>query len=48
MGDLFAVSLIFFAVSGLLMVKGKNGIAGRGKWYLIVGIIIPILYIILS
>jgi hypothetical protein len=48
MGDLFAISLIFFALSGLLMVKGKNGIAGRGKWYLIVGIIIPILYILLS
>lgn len=45
-GDFFAVSLIFFAVSGMLMVKGKNGLRGRGKWYLLVGILIPILYII--
>jgi hypothetical protein len=48
MGDLFAFSLIFFAVSGLFMVKGKHGIARRGKWYLIGGILIPILYIALS
>ena len=47
-GDLYAVSLIFLAISGLFMIKGKNGIAGRGKWYLIIGLIIPILYVIIS
>jgi Uncharacterized protein conserved in bacteria len=48
MGDIFAVSLIFFAVSGLFMVKGKYGILRRGKWYLIMGLLIPLLYIIFS
>jgi hypothetical protein len=48
MGDLFAFSLIFLAVSGLFMVKGKHGIARRGKWYLTGGILIPILYIVLG
>ena len=48
MGDLFAVSLIFFAISGLFIVQGKKGVSGRGKWYLIVGVLIPILYIIIS
>lgn len=48
MADIFAVSLIFFAVSGLFMVKGKKGLKGRGKWYLFVGILIPVVYIILS
>lgn len=48
MGDIFAVSLIFFALSGLLMVKGRNGIKGRGKWYLILGVLIPVIYIIIS
>jgi len=48
MGDIFAVSLIFFAVSGLFMIKGKHGIGGYGKWYLIGGILIPVLYVILS
>lgn len=48
MGDFFAVSLIFFALSGMWMVKGKHGLKGRGKWYLLIGILIPIAYILLS
>jgi hypothetical protein len=48
MGDIFAVSLVFFAVSGLIMVPGKRGIAGRGKWYLLAGLLIPVIYICLS
>ncbi|MFT3739505.1 MAG: PepSY-associated TM helix domain-containing protein [Breznakibacter sp.] len=48
MADFFAVSLIFFAISGLLMVKGKRGIAGRGKWFLAVGILIPVVYVLLA
>jgi hypothetical protein len=47
-GDLYATSLIFLALSGLFMIKGKNGIAGRGKWYLIIGLILPIIYIFLG
>lgn len=48
MADIFACSLIFLAVSGLFMVKGKPGIAGRGKWYLIIGLLIPVVYIFLA
>jgi len=48
MADLFAVSLIFFALSGLWMVKGKKGLGGSGKWYLLIGLLIPIIYILIS
>jgi hypothetical protein len=48
MGDVFAGALLFLAVSGLLIVPGKTGIAGRGKWYLLLGLLIPIIYVILS
>lgn len=48
MADFFAVSMIFFAVSGLLMVKGKNGISGRGKWFLLLGLLIPVAYVLLA
>ncbi|MBK5720973.1 PepSY-associated TM helix domain-containing protein [Dysgonomonas sp. Marseille-P4677] len=48
MGDFFAASLIFFALSGLVMVRGKNGIMERGKWYLIVGLLIPVVYVIVA
>ena len=42
--DIFAGSLILLAITGLFIVKGKRGLAGSGKWYLIVGILIPILF----
>ena len=42
--DFFAGSLILLALTGLFMVKGKKGLAGSGKWYLIIGILIPILF----
>ena len=45
MGDFFAFSLAFFAISGLFLVKGKNGLGGRGKWILLVGILIPLAYV---
>ncbi|MBU1096885.1 MAG: PepSY-associated TM helix domain-containing protein [Bacteroidetes bacterium] len=43
--DLFAVSLILLAITGLFMIKGKNGITGRGKWLTALGIIIPIIFL---
>lgn len=46
--DFFAVSLIFLALSGLFIVKGKHGIAGRGKWYLLAGLLVPVVYVLLS
>lgn len=45
MADLFAVSLIFFALSGLFMVRGRKGVAGRGKWFLLGGLLIPACYV---
>jgi hypothetical protein len=48
MADFFAGALIFFALSGLIMVKGKHGIAGRGKWYVLLGLAIPIVYVLLA
>lgn len=48
MADLFAVSLIFFALSGIFMLKGKNGLAGRGKWFLLAGLLIPVCYVLFS
>ncbi|MBK8945189.1 MAG: PepSY-associated TM helix domain-containing protein [Ignavibacteriae bacterium] len=45
--DLFAIALIFLAVTGLLMIKGKLGFSGRGKWFALLGILIPIIFLIL-
>jgi uncharacterized protein len=48
--DLFAAGLIILAISGLFILKGKNGLTGRGVYFVMAGLIIPaiLLYIYLS
>lgn len=43
--DLYAVSLALLAISGLFILKGKNGITGRGAWLTATGILLPILFL---
>ena len=45
--DIFAGILILVTLTGVLMIKGKKGLWGRGGIWLIVGILIPILFLIL-
>lgn len=45
--DIFAVALIFLAVSGLFVLKGKKGFEGRGKWLMLLGFLIPIIFLII-
>jgi hypothetical protein len=46
--DIFAVSLILLAITGLFMVKGKNGITRRGAWLTLLGIILPLIFYLIS
>lgn len=43
--DLFAVSLIVLAITGMLMIKGRLGFWGRGKWFVAAGLAIPVGFI---
>jgi len=45
--DAFAVGLIILAVSGLFILKGKNGITRRGAIITSIGILIPIIFLLL-
>ena len=45
--DVFAGLLIIVTLTGILMIKGKTGIWGRGGILLIIGILIPVLFLIL-
>ena len=45
--DLYALSLLFLAVSGLFVLKGRKGIAGRGKWLAGAGFLIPVVFLVL-
>ena len=40
--DIFALSLIFLAISGAIMLKGSQGFSGRGKWLVGIGVLIPV------
>lgn len=40
--DIFAVVLITLAITGLFILKGKNGITRRGAWLTAIGIIVPL------
>ncbi len=43
--DIFSVALIILGITGLFILKGKNGIKGRGAWLTIAGIIIPLIFL---
>jgi hypothetical protein len=47
--DIYAGALILLSVTGLFILRGKNGIKGRGAWLTLAGLIVPliILYFIL-
>ena len=45
--DAFAISLILITLTGMVMVKGTKGFWGRGGILFIIGILIPILFLIL-
>jgi hypothetical protein len=43
--DLYAISLAVLAITGLFILKGKQGIKGRGAWLTLIGIVIPIFFL---
>lgn len=45
--DIFLLSLVVIVLTGLVMVKGKHGLWGRGGIELLIGIAIPILFMVL-
>jgi hypothetical protein len=42
--DFFALSLIVIAITGIFVLKGKNGLVGRGAWFIGAGILVPVAY----
>lgn len=40
--DIFAVSLIVIAATGLFIARGRHGLGGRGKWFVGAGVILPL------
>lgn len=44
--DAYAAGLIILAITGLFVLRGKNGIIGRGAWLTAAGIILPALFLL--
>ena len=44
--DAFAVLLAGLAISGVLLLPGRTGLAGRGKWVLAAGTAVPVAFVI--
>lgn len=40
--DAYALVLLYLAVGGLFMLRGKTGFAGRGKWLVAAGALVPV------
>ena len=45
--DVFAVCLILITLTGMVMVKGPKGMWGRGGILFLIGILVPILFLVL-
>jgi hypothetical protein len=45
--DIFAVALIILAISGMFILRGKNGLKWRGTILISIGIIIPLIYLVI-
>lgn len=43
--DAFAVALIVLALTGMFLLRGKNGITGRGKWLVASGVLLPLVFV---
>jgi uncharacterized protein len=44
--DVFAAALIILALTGVSMMKGDRGFMGRGKWFVVAGLAIPVAAIV--
>lgn len=43
--DIYSGALILLAITGLFVLRGRNGITGRGAWLTLAGIIIPLIFL---
>jgi hypothetical protein len=45
--DIFSGALVILALSGILIPRGNDGISARGAWLTLLGIFIPLVYLII-
>ena len=45
--DAYCIALVVLAISGLFILKGKQGITGRGAWLTGIGFIVPLVLLLM-
>ncbi len=45
--DLYALGLVLIAISGLFLIKGRKGISGRGGILTLIGVLLPLLFLVI-
>jgi hypothetical protein len=43
--DIYAVALLLLALSGILILRGSRGLEGRGKWLVLAGLVVPLVFL---
>jgi len=46
--DIYAVLLLLLAITGMFVLKGKKGFSGRGKWFILAGLLVPVIFLIFA
>jgi len=42
--DVYAVALIMMGLTGMFVLRGPNGLTGRGAWLVSAGVLVPVVY----
>lgn len=42
LADFYAITLAFLALSGAILLRGRAGLMGRGKWLVAAGVLLPL------
>lgn len=45
--DVYAIGLLILACTGIFIIQGKKGLSGRGRWLLLAGLAVPVIYLVL-
>ena len=44
--DAFSILLITLAFTGMFILKGRQGLGGRGKWFVSAGVVLPVAFLV--
>lgn len=48
LADAYAAALLVLAGTGIFIITGKKGLGGRGRWLLLAGLAVPLVYLVVT